>query len=103
MSCREESNSEAEQGNSDIIEVESVSSLSGDSDSEDDFKPAPRLQAAPFSIGSQQGLNTRGNRILRRDTKTNNDTPPGGRRLAPGSPPLTRTLRSETKKVAKKE
>ena len=100
---REDSSNEAKQGNGDIIAVESVSSTSGDSASEDEFKMATKLQAAPFSIGSQKGHITRGKRILRRDTENTSDTPPGGRRLAPGSLPLTRTLRSEMKKDVKKE
>ena len=61
---REDSSNEAKQGNGDIIAVESVSSTSGDSASEDEFKMATKLQAAPFSIGSQKGHNTRGKRIL---------------------------------------
>ena len=102
LSGREDSNNKAEQGNRDIIVVDSLSFLSGDSASEDEFKPATTLQAAPFLIGSQKGHNMRGKRILRRDIETTSDTPPGGRLLAP-APPLTRTLQSETKKDTKKE
>ena len=86
LSGREDSSNKAEQGNREIIAVDSLGSLSGDSAPEDEFKPATKLQAAPFSKGSQKGHNTRGTRIIRRDIETNSDTPPGGRRLAPGSP-----------------
>ena len=51
-SGRKDSNSEADQGNRETIAVDSASSLSGDSASKEEFKPATKLQAEPFSIGS---------------------------------------------------
>ena len=83
MLDREDSNSEEEKEDGDILEEFSASPSSSDNPSEAEYTTKERLVAEPFSIGVQNGQVSRIRRVIRRNIETNSDVTLGQLRLAP--------------------
>ena len=66
---QEESNSEEEKEDGDILEVYIASPSSSESQPEEDYTTKERLVAEPFSIGGQNDLLSRSTRVIRKNTK----------------------------------